>query len=448
MRQALALVVAATLWAGTTEAQALPDTLTLGTALELAENYNPALRRAVVQADASGADVRAGFGAFLPSLNANLGFSGSRTSTSTGTDTTGQNIELPQPVTFNNSNSNQSLSGSWTLFNGFENVNNYKASRAGADATAAGVDVSGTAVAAEVTRRFFDALQARRLIEVEEALLNVSRRQLDATERLFRVAARTEVDVLGAQVQLAQQEQALQRALGDAVKTRVSLAEQIGIDDWSAFEVAGELPAQIDPSLLDVDSLVGVAMQSNPRIAQRQAEAAQADYRATATKGRRWPVLTATGSIGRSEGQRSYGALFDFNPTDNSVSFGLNVRWPLFTGFQTSQAITQASASAAVAYETLREETLRLEREVRNAHTDLVTAYRRLVLAERSVELSRRRLSMAQEQYELGTIGFTDFQQIVTQSSQEARAWLQAQLEYARAGVTLQELLGQIARPW
>ena len=448
MRGALALLTAALLLPGAAAAQGLPDTLVLEAALGLAQDYNPSLRRAVVQADASGADVRAGFGAFLPTLNANLGFSGSRTSTSTGTDTTGQAIKLPQPISFRNSNSTQSLSGQWTLFNGFENINNYKASRAGADASAAGVDVAGTAVAAELTRRFYDALQARRLIEVEEALLDVSRRQLDATERLFRVAARTEVDVLGAQVQLAQQEQALERARGDALKARVSLAEQIGVGDWSAFEVTGELPAEIDPSALDVDSLVQVAMGRNPRIGQRQAEAAEADYTATATKGRRWPVLSANASIGRSEGERSYGALFDFNPTDNSVNFGLTVRWPLFTGFQTSQAVTRASANAEVARETLREESLRLEREVRNAYTDLVTAYRRLVLAQRSVELSRRRLAMAQEQYEQGTIGFTDFQQIVTQSSQEARAWLQAQLEYTRAGVTLQELLGQIARAW
>ncbi len=447
MRCAL-LLAAALLLPGSVAAQGLPDTLSLQTALGLAQDYNPALRRAVVQADASGADVRAGFGAFLPTLNANLGFSGSRTSTSTGTDTTGQAIKLPRPVSFQNSNASQNLSGQWTLFNGFENFNNYKASRAGAAATEAGVDVAGTAVAAEVTRRFYDALQARRLVEVEEALLEVSRRQLDATQRLFRVAARTEVDVLGAQVQLAQQEQALERARGDTKKSRVSLAEQIGIDDWSAFEVDGELPTEIDPSGLDVDSLVQVAMRSNPRIGQLQAEAAEADYTRTATKGRRWPVLTANASIGRSEGQVGYGDLFNFNPQDNNVNFGLTVRWPLFTGFQTSQAVARASANAEVAHETLREENLRLEREVRNAHTDLVTAYRRLVLAGRSVELSQRRLGMAQEQYELGTIGFTDFQQIVTQSSQEARAWLQAQLEYSRAGVTLQDLLGQIARSW
>ncbi len=446
MRRALLLAAGAALLAGPAAAQALPDTLTLDVALALAQEHNPSLRRAVVQADASGADVRAGFGAFLPTLNANLSFSGSRRTQVTGEDDAGRPVELPDPFTFRSSSSTQSLTGSWTLFNGFENINNYNAARAGADATSAGVDLAVTAVAAEVARRFYSALQAQRLIEVEEALLDVSRRQLDATERLFRVAARTEVDVLGAQVQLAQQEQALERARGDSRKARVSLAEQIGVDDWSAFEVAGEWPEALDPSVLRIDSLVGVAMERNPRITQREAEAAGAGYTATATKGRRWPVLSASGSVGRNEGQQSYGAVFDFNPQNSSLGFGLMLSWPLFTGFQTSQAITRASANAEVARETLREERLRLEREVRNANTDLVTAYRRLVLAERSVELSRRRLVMAQEQYELGTIGFTDFQQIVTQSSQDARAWLQAQLEYVRAGVTLEELLGQSVR--
>jgi outer membrane protein TolC len=49
---------------------------------------------------------------------------------------------------------------------------------------------------------------------------------------------------------------------------------------------------------------------------------------------------------------------------------------------------------------------------------------------------------MAQEQYQLGTIGFTDFQQIVTQSSQDVRQLINAELEFARSLVTLEEQLG------
>lgn len=446
MRGALVLLATALLLPAPVVAQSVPDTLTLGDALTLAWELNPAFRRAVVQADASGADVRAGFGAFLPTLNADLGFSGRRNTQVTGTDDFGQSVELGSPITFRTSTSTQTFSGQWTLFNGLENFNNYKAARSGQDATDAGVDVQSTTIVAEVTRRFYDAVQAKRLIEVEEALLEVSRQQLDATERLFRVAARTEVDVLGAQVQVAQQEQALASALGDERKARLRLIETIGLDERATFEVSGELPAAFDPSTLNADGLVATALLRNPRIAQREAQAAQAGHSASAARGRRWPTISANVSIGRSESQSTFGQVGNFNPEDRSIGFGLNFRWPLFTGFQTSQAIAQASANENVAHENLREERLRLEREVRSAHIDLVTAYRRLVLAERAVELSRRRLAMAQEQYQLGTIGFTDFQQIVTSASQDARSWLQSELEYVRSGVTLEELVGEPVR--
>nr|NIM51795.1 TolC family protein [Gemmatimonadales bacterium]NIN12668.1 TolC family protein [Gemmatimonadales bacterium]NIN50941.1 TolC family protein [Gemmatimonadales bacterium]NIP08405.1 TolC family protein [Gemmatimonadales bacterium]NIQ99595.1 TolC family protein [Gemmatimonadales bacterium] len=58
-----------------------------------------------------------------------------------------------------------------------------------------------------------------------------------------------------------------------------------------------------------------------------------------------------------------------------------------------------------------------------------------------------RRLTMAQEQYQLGTIGFTDFQQIVTQAAQDERRALSAEAEYARALVTLEELVAERVRP-
>ncbi|MBE0590841.1 MAG: TolC family protein, partial [Gemmatimonadales bacterium] len=190
-------LVAGCLAVATTAVAQAPTVLTLERALELARERNPAYLRSLAQADASGASVRAGFGAFLPSLNASVGWSGNRNTTSVGQDDFGRPIIGDSSVTFESSGANQGLSSSVTLFDGFQNVNNYRAAKASADAAGASVDQQAVAVEAEVARRFFSALQARRLISVEEQLLEVSRRQLDATDRLFRVAARTEVDVLG-----------------------------------------------------------------------------------------------------------------------------------------------------------------------------------------------------------------------------------------------------------
>jgi outer membrane protein TolC len=49
---------------------------------------------------------------------------------------------------------------------------------------------------------------------------------------------------------------------------------------------------------------------------------------------------------------------------------------------------------------------------------------------------------MAQERYQLGTIDFTQFQQVVTQVSQDERSDRSAELAFASAVVTLEELVG------
>jgi outer membrane protein len=426
-------------------AQEVPQVLTLERALELARSRNPAYLRSLAQADAAGSGVRAGFGAFLPNLNANVGWNGSRNTTAIGEDDFGRPIVGDSTLTFQSSSASQSISTSMTLFDGLQNLNSYRASKASADAAYAGVEEQAAAVDAEVTRRFYGVVQAERLTTVEEALLDVSRRQLDATERLFRVAARDEIDVLGAQVQVAQQEQALEQARGDGRRSLLQLAEAIGLRDWAEFAVDGALPAPFDPAEIEADSLVAIAFRNSPTLAGARSSAARAAYAESAAKGRYWPSVSASASFSRSENSQSFDSFFSINPANNrGLGFGLTVQIPIFTRFQTQDAVAQAVAQSTIADESLREAELRLERGVREAQINLETAYRRLMLAQRSVELSRRRLAMAQEQYQLGTIGFTDFQQIVTQSSQDARQLINAELEFAGSLVTLEEQLGGI----
>ena len=249
MTKLIALIGAGVFATAPAAAQDPPRVMTLADALEIARDRNPSYLRAVAQADATGADVRASFGAFLPNLNANLSWNGSSRTTITGEDDFGRPIELPSSFTFKSSSASQGLSTAITLFDGLQNINSLKASEAGRDAADEGVDLQATSVDAEVARRFYTALQGQRLIEVEEQLLEVSRQQLDATERLFRVAARSEVDVLGAQVQVANAEQQLERARGEERKALLRLAEQIGLEDGVEFEVEGALPPIFDPSV-------------------------------------------------------------------------------------------------------------------------------------------------------------------------------------------------------
>jgi len=421
--------------------------LTLEDALALARQNNPAYRRALAQADASGADVMARLGGLLPDLQASLGFNGSARTVFTGTDDFGRSVELDEASTFKSSSSSQSLRSNITLFDGFASLNNLRGARAGVSAADAGVDAQSAALEAEIKRRFYQVLQAQQLIQIEESLLDVRMRDLEATDRLFRVAARTQVDVLGAQVEVSRQEQALDAARGTERANQLLLSEWIGLESAAPFEAVGTLPEVFDPSGLDADALVSLVLSENPNVRQAMATAAQASFSATAAKGSRLPTISANAGLSRSLQDQGYGGMFKLNPRDRWFSFGVNVSLPVFNRFQTNQAIAQANANKDAAEEDLRAARLQVEREVRSNIIDVQNSYRTVQNAERSAQLARQRLTMAREQYQLGSIDYTQLQQVVTQSAGAERDALSARGRWATALVALEEVVGRPVRP-
>jgi outer membrane protein len=431
------LGVALVLGAAPVVAQQVPVRLTLDDALELAREWNPAYRRAVVQADATGPDVRAAAGAFLPNLNANLGFSGSRSITSIGEDDFGGSIRVDESRTIESSSSSQGFSSSITLFDGLQNLYNLKSSKAGAEAAHYGVDFQAVTLDAQIKTQFYQVVYALRSIEIEQEILQIRNEDLLTTERLFRVAART----------VASQEQQLASARGESRKALLMLAEAIGIDESVEFDIEGAFPEPFDPALLDSETLVDFVLRENPQLLQATANAARADYAASSARGARWPTLSLSGNFNRNGSEQGYGGLWNFNPQNQFWSANIGLSWPIFNRFGTANSIAQAAANQEAQHEQLRETRLAIEREIRSALIDVENYHEQLLLAERSAELGLQRVAMTREQYQLGMTTFFELQQVVGQSVNDARAALNARLRYTNAVVELERLVGRSVRP-
>ena len=441
------VVLVATLLASGLCAQEVPRKLTLDEALRLGREWNPQYRQAVVQADATGADVRAAAGAFFPDLRVNLGFSGSRSVTSVGQDDFGGNINIDQSRTIESSSSSQGLNSSITLFNGLQNFYDLKSSKAGSKAAYYGVDSEAVTLDAQIKARFYQVVHALRSIEIEEQILRIRNEDLVTTERMLRVAARDPADVLGGQATVASQEQQVARAQGDYRKRLLELAEAIGFDESVQFEVEGDFPEAFDPALLDDETLVNYVLRQNPELLGATASAAQSDYDASRARGSRWPTLSLNGGFSRQSSQQGYGGLWDFDPQNQYWSAGLNLSWPIFNRFSTANSIAQAAANQEVRHEQLRQTRLRLEREIRSALIDVENYHEQLLLAERSSDLGLQRVAMTREQYQLGMTSFFELQQVVGQSVNDARGALNARLAYTNAVVELERLVGRSLRP-
>src|SRR5690606_3513236 len=243
-------------------AQDVPRQLTLEDAIRIALQRNPAHRRVLNDEDVTVVGERAAWSQFLPNVSASFSTMMSRSRFVSGEDDFGR----PIPEDVHRSRADQSISANVTLYDGLSRVNSLRAARAESRAVAARISGSQNALAADVSRLFYAALHARQRIALEEQLLAPARERLETTEQQLRVARPHPEDVLGAQVDVARQELALEQAHGNARKADLDLRQALGVEEAIAFDLAGGLPALFDPTSLDEDALVARALEAAPRL--------------------------------------------------------------------------------------------------------------------------------------------------------------------------------------
>jgi outer membrane protein len=418
------------------------QSLTVEEAVRIARENNPGFRKVQNDAMVADAEVRRSVGGLLPSLNARLDFSGVSSSRVTGENDYGQPVELPQAVDFKGSSAQQGINLSLTLFDGGASIRTISAARASAAAIDARIYAEAARLTGDVTRQYYAALRAARLMAVEKQLLASAQERLDRTERLLRVAGSSPVDVLGARAEVASQEQQIARAENEARKQALLLKEVMGLPGDVDFQLASDIPSIVDPSTLSKETLLATALTNNPVVHQVDANVKAASKRASAATAGRLPTISASAGYGRSMSLSSYDALFDLNPQNRGLTFGVSATIPMFNNFRTSLQIAQAHAAESDAKEDAREARLRLERQVRSAFLDLEHSYKLLQLAERKAQLSRERLELAQEQYRNGAMSFTDLQNVIDRTATAEREVVDARFGYASARTFLEEYAG------
>ncbi len=423
-------------------ALALQQQLSIDDAVKLARENNPSFQKTLNDVEVAEADVRQRWGSFLPSVSADLRFSGFNSSRLTGEDDYGQPVRLPDALDIKGSSAQQGVGLSMTLFDGGGVVRELNAARAQVAVSNARIHGDLLRLVGDVTRQYYRALRASKLIELEIQLLGSARERLSRTEQLLRVAGSSPVDVLGARAEVASQEQAVARAEGDAGKEMLLLSEMMGMTEDGGMTLTSDLPAPFDPSILSLADLVGRAVNSSPDVVAAHANVRAADQQAGAARARRLPSITANAGYGRSMSLSSYDALFEMDPQNRSFNFGIGVSVPLFDGFQRSASVARADATRDDARHDQRLAVLRAERQVRSAYIDVTNAHKLLGLAERKAAISRERLELAQEQYRNGAMSFTDLQTVIDRTGAAEREVVDARAQYASNLSLLEQYVG------
>ena len=293
-----------------------------------------------------------------------------------------------------------------------------------------------------------DALEQRDLMRAEEELVEARRIDLTVAERLFSLALRTRVDVLTAELAVEQQSLVLRRQETSYEQAVLRLRTELGREEAVSLSLADEALPIFDPSGLEVERLVALALVVNPELQQSRLSIESANLGIQEAKNSWWPSVSMGVDVFRRSQGTQGASVFDVGISEPlEAQFSLNFSIPMFNNFfQNRQAMEQAAVQLDNGREAAREARLRIEETVRSALLELSNQHEVLRLAERSQVIAQEALRLAREEYRISTRTFEDLRTSFDSEATTRRQVITARHSFVDALLSLEEAVGTRVR--
>jgi len=285
----------------------------------------------------------------------------------------------------------------------------------------------------QVNRRFFLLRQGEELLRSQQEAVNQVQAHLDIARKRLAVGTAREMDVLRAEVQLADVQQTRIAAENAVAVARMTLNTAMGRPAGTPLEVASDSP--IAPSSRATEASPAEALPSHPEWIQSELAIRRADAGLTVARSLARPDLALQAAYNLEGGS--------LPPDVENWNIGLRVSVPLWDSGNAAGAKGAARAridQTKSAQELLRQ---RLELDVREAQVAVRDAEERMGVTALSVDEARRTLTVEQERYRVGagsSIEVIDAQVALTQAETNA---IRATYDYRIALAQLEYALGR-----
>lgn len=246
-----------------------------------------------------------------------------------------------------------------------------------------GVDVS-----------YFDAVEARAVLNVAQQTLSTRQTLLDQITALATNKLRSELDVSFARVEVQQAQLIVEQAQNGAAAAMASLSTALGYSEFHQFQLTDQPPVT-NSVTTDIDGLVQTALTHRPELLSLRDDRAAAMRYAKAQRDSRLPTVDAVGVAGDAPWRNSH------LPDDYAVG-GVQLSLPIFAGGMYVARQREAELKAAADDELLRSVENNVIRDVRIAWLDVGDAIAQLGTTEQLAANSAEAFTLAQTRYQSG----------------------------------------------
>ncbi len=491
MRPAAPVALALVLFPGVGLGQErIPRDLSLDDAIRIAEGTNPLLQADLNNEDVSNWNIRAAYGALIPSasLGSSLSWQGSGEQRF-GSVTLSQLGFQDQPsYYFSSYNLGLSYTLDGRILMAIPQAKSDKRSQI------AQGQATGSQTQFQVTQAYLEVLR-------QEEGLRVSRQELERAQGNLRLA-RGQMEVgSGTPMDVRQAEVAVGRARvnvltgENGVRTaKFRLAQQMGMDPQDDFNLTSTFQLR-EPTWTEAE-LLSLGLERNPNLRGLRAMVETQAYSTRMARAAYLPTLSFSAGIsgftreasdpGLLVAQAQYSALgqiqsceatndlysrladplptqdcsryifteaqrqavvnrndkFPFDFTRNPASASLSISLPIFQGLRRQRDLETAKIAEEDARLQVRDQELRLKTDLATSLSTLRTAYEAAVIEEENQVWADEQLRLAQERYRLGAATFLELVEAETVKAVADRDRISAIFAYHDALANLETLVG------
>ncbi|WP_194851723.1 TolC family protein [Nonlabens antarcticus] len=433
---------------------------TLQECIQYAIENNISIKQADLNIETVKIDKRGAIGNFLPTLNGSV-----NNSWNTGLT---QNITTGVLQTQVTRNSSYNVTAGVTLFDGLANL--YRLQRAKMNILASQYDAEQLEdnILLNVSNSYLNVLFNKENLKQLEIQHQISTEQIERTEQLVEAGSLPRGDLLEIQATFADEEQRIIAAKNSILISRITLAQILNLKEYENFDVVD--PDLTDPNGFIIDEGVNAIYQAaqeeryevkiaeqNTAIAEKDLKIARAAILPTldaflnyntreSDQGRTSSFLDPdqpTRQIGVVEGSGesvvapnftgSIGSprpFFEQLYRNDGISYGLQLRVPIFNGFNVSNNIAKSKINVENSRLLESQAKLDLERNIYQAYNDAVGAKATFESSSKALEARQQAFEYAQARYDVGLLNAFDFNQAQAQLTNAQSTMLRNKYDY------------------
>jgi outer membrane protein TolC len=327
------------------------------------------------------------YGSFLPSVRTSIGYNWS------SRPTVAEYIENPDgppiPVYVNDSYSS-SLSIDQNLFNGFSDYFSLRANRHSKKSLEKNYDNQVLNAIYDIKAGYYEVLQTMKLADVQEKALERSQEQLRITETRYELGSAALSDVLKARVSEGEARLALINAENNYKVAIANLNYLVGMDIERQYRV--DTTVTVQETDYTLENSIQTAMEQNPVLQSYKASMDASRNNVRAAWGGFLPNLNFNFSTSYYQvGEFEFGEIYSAN---HNYRYGLTLSLNIFDRFLTKRNVSVAKAA-------LNTDKFNYNNFVNNLKLLVTRSYLNLERAQLAMEVSRDKLTSAQEDYKL-----------------------------------------------